>query len=186
MIHHLTYTFDFRFRYWAIDRSVGQFRNADKPSLHLLHSSDSLVSPLGMMLFKRSFLLAASHQLSMLHSVPPPFNCDGFKYAMKAGVYRGTYADVKHAEQVEKFCVHLYELAQDAESHVSRLDAALSTTFRCNFVPEDPIPAIVDQTLDFLTRLPPRHLGLPDLPAFLHPAYLIPSASEDEDSIAIQ
>lgn len=57
---------------------------------------------------------------------------------------------------------------------------------RCNFVPEDPIPAIVDRTLDLLTRLPARPLELPDLPAFLNPAYLIPSASGDEDSIAIQ
>lgn len=118
--------------------------------------------------------------------VPAPFKCDAFESVRKAGIWQRFCTEEEHAVLVERFCVHLYELAQNAESHVSCLDDVLSTILRCNWVPKDSIPAIVDRALDLLTRLPARPLELPDLPAFLHPAYLIPSASGDEDSIAIQ
>lgn len=61
--------------------------------------------------------------------VPPPFGCDAFERATKAGIYQGSYTEEEHAVLVERFCVHLYDLAQNADSHVSRLDTALSQPY---------------------------------------------------------
>lgn len=112
--------------------------------------------------------------------VPGSFVCEGFYYSFEDGKHK-SYSQREHALLVEGFCTHLCELAYDAESHVSRLDDAFSTIVICNFQPKGPIPAILDCTLNLLSRLPARPLELPDLPCGLNPAYLIPSASSDED-----
>ncbi|MCJ1425988.1 hypothetical protein MMC29_003889 [Sticta canariensis] len=118
--------------------------------------------------------------------VPSPFLCDPFEHSLVEGSINRRYTEEEHTVQVERFCIKLYELAQDAESHLLSLDDALSTLLICNFQLKEPIPVILDRTLDLLTRLPARPLELPDVPILLHPAYLIPSASGDEDPLTVQ
>lgn len=117
--------------------------------------------------------------------MPGLFVCEGFYYSFTDGKHK-YYSEREHALLVEVYCTHLCELACDAESHVSRLDDALSTIVICNFQPKGPIPAILDCTLNLLSRLPARPLELPDLPSWLNPAYLIPSTSGDEDPNSVQ
>ena len=111
---------------------------------------------------------------SSREGVPSPFLCEGFKYSFEANKHR-IYTNRERTLHLERFCTHLCELAQDLGSHISRLDDALSTIVICNFQPKGPTPAILDRTLNLLTRLPARPLELPDLPSLLHPAYLIPA-----------
>lgn len=118
--------------------------------------------------------------------VPSPFLCETFEHSSVEGSLYRTLTEEEHTVQVERFCIKLYELTQDAESHLLSLDDALSTLLICNFQLKEPIPAILDRTLDLLTRLPARPLELPDVPILLHPSYLIPSASGDEDSLTVQ
>lgn len=118
--------------------------------------------------------------------MPSPFFGDPFKHSLvEGGLYR-IYTEGERTVQVERFCTKLFKLARDAESHVSSLDDALSTVLICNFQPKEPILAILDRTLDFLARLPARPLELPNVPAMLNPAYLIPNASGHQDPLAVQ
>lgn len=117
--------------------------------------------------------------------VPAPFRCSKFRFSEEDGILT-EYTHRKHNLLVEAFCEHLCKLACDADSHVSRLDDALSTIATCQFQPKGPIPAILDGTLALLTRLPARPLELPDFPNLLHPAYLIPNACRAEDPVPLR
>lgn len=117
--------------------------------------------------------------------VPSPFLCEAFGYSFEAGIIR-SYTKEEHDLMLVRFCTHLHELAQGTESHISCLDDAFSTILVCKFQPEGPISAILDRTVDLLTRVPAIPLELPDLPGILNSAYFIPSALGNEGPIAVQ